>query len=319
MLPPLSYNEGFNYFRFSCYLLFTVNSQSIDSIITTASLYNNIKILSSDSLQGRGTGTQGEHKAAVFIADKFRKAGLSVSAGNDGYFQHFYIQSGKYRTYAKNVIGVLPGTTVSEKIIIICAHYDHLGSGRAPYGAVTKDFNDTIFNGANDNASGVAVLIEMAKYYAAIRENKYTILFIAFSAEEWGLVGSKYLSKNMEKSLLKAVINFDMLGRRLNEIEKSCMVIGEDAGKKIRLLNSSLLPRAAFFIRDQFPLQNLNTRMDHASFSFCKNAFSFTTASDKDEFYHYPDDEINTIDFDFLTQTTKNIAVACRAFINKLK
>ena len=295
-----------------------VLSQSIDSIITTTSLYNNIKILSSDSLKGRKTGTQGADDAAVFIANKFRKAGLLISAGNDGYFQHFFIQSQEKRTYTKNVIGVLPGTTASEKIIIICAHYDHLGSGINPYGAVTTEFNDTIYNGANDNASGVAVLIEMAKYYAAIRENKYTIVFIAFSAEEWGLVGSRYLSQNMDKKLLKAVINFDMLGRPFNEKEKSCMVIGADADKKIRLLNSSLLPGTAFFIRDQFPLQHLDERMDHASFSFCKNAFSITAATDKDEFYHSPDDEISTIDFDFLTQTAKNIAVACGVFINQL-
>lgn len=298
--------------------VYTVHSQPIDSIITTSSLYNNIQILSSDSLQGRGTGTQGEHNAAVFIADKFRKAGLSFSAGNDSYFQHFFIQSGGKRSYTKNVIGILPGTTTSEEVIIMCAHYDHLGSGIAPYGAVTTDFKDTIFNGANDNASGVAVLMEIANYYAAIRENKYTILFIAFSAEELGLIGSKYLSENMDKKLLKGVINFDMLGRPFNKKQKSCMVIGADANKIIRLLNSNLLPGAHFFVRDQFPLQHLNERMDHSSFSFCKNAFSITAATDNDEFYHSPHDEINTLDFGFLTQTTKNIAIACKALINKL-
>ncbi len=298
--------------------IYTVHSQSIDSIITTSSLYNNIKILSSDSLQGRSTGTLGEHNAAVFIADKFRKAGLNFSAGNDGYFQHFYIQSRNKRTYAKNVIGVLPGTTPSDNIIIICAHYDHLGSGIGAYGAVKTDFKDFIFNGANDNASGVAVLIELAKYYAAIGENKYTIVFIAFSAEELGMVGSRYLSENINKKLLKAVINFDMLGRPFNKKEQSCMVIGADADNKIRLLNSNLGLGTDFFIRDQFPFQHLNERMDHSSFSFCKNAFSITAATDNDEFYHSPHDEINTLDFDFLTVTTKNIAIACRALINKL-
>jgi Peptidase family M28 len=101
----------------------------------------------------------------------------------------------------------------------------------------------------------------------------------------------------------------------MSQRNEKCMVISNNSSSIIKKLNRNLKTTKKYFIEDQYPLENMNSRSDHASFTKCKNAFTLISTSPKDEFYHAPGDTIDTIDFPFLLKTTLNIAEACRVFI----
>ncbi len=299
------------------FFFFTANSQTalIDSIITRESLTYSISALANDSMQGRPTGTAEAKNAATFIAEQFQKAGLKPVAGNDHFFSYYPL---KYSVGNKiipvnaiNVIGAIRGNESPDTSIIFSAHYDHLGLKKF----IRKDTGDSIYNGANDNASGVSVIIELAKYYTALKNNRYTLLFIAFSGEELGLLGSDYTSKHLDLSHVKTVINFDMVGRPIKDRGDHCMVIAEFSDPIIKKLNARLPKENKFFIYDQYPEEDLYERSDHYSFKEVKTSFSIICSSPYDEYYHTVEDEIGTIDFDFLLNAAKKIAIACEIFI----
>ncbi len=187
------------------------------------SLKDDVSFLASDELEGRQTGTDGEKAAADYIASRFENLGLS-SKGTSGYFQQFSfkpktdphqevnysVKDGDSTITGTNVIGFLDNK--AENTIIIGAHYDHLGYGAE--GSLYRGETKEIHNGADDNASGVAVLLSLAtKLKGSNPGNNY--LFMAFSGEEMGLLGSNYFTKNPTIDLSKAnyMINMDMVGR----------------------------------------------------------------------------------------------------------
>ncbi len=302
---------------FCIILCFTARSQSrlIDSIITKESLVFSLSTLAHDSMRGRYTAMPETKHAADFIAERFKKAGLMELEGADGFFDYYPLkyQLGNDTTLvqAVNVVAALKGKESPDTIVIFCAHYDHIGIKR-PLENADKD---SIFNGANDNASGVALLIELAKYYAAIKLNRYTLVFIAFSGEELGLLGSAHMAFSIDQSYIHAVLNFDMIGRPLNSFTKKCMVIAERPKPVIKKLNAQLYPKNGFFMDDMYPMENMFTRSDHYSFTKVANRIFFTATSPIDKYYHTVKDEVSTIDFNFLLTATKNIAHCCRIFL----
>jgi len=274
-----------------------------------------VAALAHDSMKGRFTGTPEAKKAAAFIAAQFEKAGLKPLAVNNGFFSYYplkYLVKGKTSLIeAINVLGAVEGNINADTIVILCAHYDHIGMERS----IWNNSNDSINNGANDNASGIALLIELAKYYTALKNNRYTLVFIAFSGEELGLHGSAHTASQIDQSLVHAVINIDMVGRPISKRYKKCMVITENNDDIIKKLNRQLYPEKNFFIEDAYPLESLFTRSDHYSFSKVKNRIFFTATPPKDEYYHTSGDEYKTIDFNFLLSTTKKIAIASKILI----
>lgn len=179
--------------------------------------------LSNDSLEGRQTGSKGEQKAAKYIAQRFEDLGLQPK-GTNGYFQEFSfkpktnphqkvsytIKDGDSTITGTNVVGFIDNK--AENTVIIGAHYDHLGYGAE--GSLYRGETKQIHNGADDNASGVGVLLNLAqKLKDSNKSNNY--LFITFSGEEMGLLGSNYYAKNPTVSNDKAnyMINMDMVGR----------------------------------------------------------------------------------------------------------
>lgn len=168
--------------------------------------------LSGHRLKGRGPGTGELDQAAEFIARKFREAGL-IPAGDagDSYFQTWEekgIGNPEPKLVLKNVVGVIPGTKPewSDQNIVIGAHYDHLG----------LDFRGEILHGADDNASGISVLIELAKVLGKVLKPERSVVFIAFTGEEAGRKGSKYYidsEKRYPAAKCIGMLNLDTVGR----------------------------------------------------------------------------------------------------------
>jgi Zn-dependent M28 family amino/carboxypeptidase len=206
-------------------LFFTISSNAQNSI-NTETFYKHDKYLSSDKMEGRFPGTKGNNDAASYIKKYFKKHGLKEF--NKSYYQPFkvFVKEGINKVKSdsvttQNVVGYMEGSDekLKNEFIIIGAHYDHWGWGGAGSSSKKKEAVE-IHNGADDNASGVAALLcileELSK--SSIKP-KRSIIFISFSGEEEGLVGSKYFVSHLpiEKSAVKVMLNMDMVGRLNNE------------------------------------------------------------------------------------------------------
>lgn len=163
-------------------------------------LLKDVKTLSSDTYEGRKTGTKGGELAKNYIGKRFKEIGLKSFPLLNSYQQAFTFPGiDDPKINGKNVIGYIPGRSAS--IIVISAHYDHLGV-----------INGKIFNGADDNASGVAGLLKIAAHYAKNKPN-YTLIFAAFDAEEFGRKGSAYFVNHLPVDIkrIKLNLNLDMI------------------------------------------------------------------------------------------------------------
>ena len=187
-----------------------------------------VAFLADDKLEGRQTGTQGEAKASEYLISRFKEIGLQTKGTKD-FLQPFSFKPKtdphKEVEFTKNADSTITGNNVmgyidnnAETTIVIGAHYDHLGYGGE--GSLYREKEKAIHNGADDNASGVAVLLNLADRLkvknskAEIKDNN-NYLFIAFSGEEMGLLGSNYFSKNptIDAQSINYMINMDMVGR----------------------------------------------------------------------------------------------------------
>ena len=198
--------------------------------IRPSDIQTHITFLASDELAGRETGTAGEAKAAGYIADHFKRFGLRPAGNENTYFQEFRIDMSTLNNphrgdtsrsgvtfpdeerVTRNVVAAIEGTEDPGTYIILGAHYDHLGTGK--FGSLYNRDTTSIHNGADDNASGTAGLLELAHYFSNNPPQR-SLLFIAFSGEEMGLLGSAHYAENptipLDQSI--AMINMDMIGR----------------------------------------------------------------------------------------------------------
>jgi hypothetical protein len=179
-----------------------------------------VRFLADDRQEGRGVGTQGLARAGTYVRDAFVRAGLAAS------FQNFVIpadapavlHTALAGTPTRNVVAIIPGTskTLRAEVVVVGAHYDHLGMGG--FGALDPDSTGRVHNGADDNASGTAALLEIGRLLAHRRPAR-TIVLVAFSGEELGTLGSSYyvhhpLVEPIDS--LYAMLNLDMVGRLRN-------------------------------------------------------------------------------------------------------
>ena len=166
-------------------------------------LRSSVDFLSSDVLKGRKTATQGELVAAQFIRSKFIEAGIKP------YFNTYFDTFESTRFKGVNVVGFIEGSDpeLKDEIVLLGAHYDHIGLG-------PKVKNDSIANGANDNASGTAAVLAIANRLARLGTNKRSVIVALFSGEEKGLLGSKALAKKIkaQNTDLYTMLNFEMIG-----------------------------------------------------------------------------------------------------------
>ncbi len=203
----------------------TANAQSTNRADkkSLCRIKKSVSFLANDKLEGRRTGTAGEKLAYEYISKKFKKAGLLPYGDAGTYLQAFEASSKEKRT-GHNVVGYIDNKATST--IVLGAHFDHLGYGEDK-NSMYSGSTPMIHNGADDNASGTASLIELAKWLKKSNLKKYNYLLIAFSGEELGLFGSKYFTEHATIPIksVNYMINMDMVGR-LNDSSRSITVGG---------------------------------------------------------------------------------------------
>lgn len=216
-----------------CFLVL-LPSKALFAQIHQDNLKKHIYYLADDKMKGRATGSKEVQKAAKYIEKHFKKYKLTPK-GEKGYRQSFTAKVSRVVVPdslrpADNIIGFLDNG--APYTIVIGAHYDHLGHGTFG-GSRDSTHIGQIHNGADDNASGVAGLLELARHYATNSEKEpFNLLFIAFGAEELGLLGSKYWTENPTLPLDKIhwMLNMDMIGRY--NPENGLAVIGYGTSSK---------------------------------------------------------------------------------------
>ncbi|MFB9075839.1 M20/M25/M40 family metallo-hydrolase [Flavobacterium procerum] len=263
--------------------------------------YKHDKFLSSDKLEGRFPGTKGNNEAAAYIRKNFEKYGLKKFSNN--YYQPFKLfvkpdinkmKSDSVST--QNVVGFLEGSDekLKNEYIVIGAHYDHWGWGGKGSGSKKKEAF-AIHNGADDNASGVAALLCILEELSKPENKpKRSVIFVSFSGEEEGLLGSKYFVNHLPvpKEAVKVMLNMDMVGRLNNE-------------KQLYMGGAGTFPEGVELMKKLGENSGLNPVVhagevggsDHVSFYKEKiSVIGFHTGGH--EQYHTPDDDIDLINFE---------------------
>ncbi|WP_257658671.1 M20/M25/M40 family metallo-hydrolase [Parapedobacter lycopersici] len=209
-----------------------------------------------------------------------------------------------------NLIGVLPGKSLKDEYVIFSAHYDHIGI-LEPVG------QDSIANGADDDASGVSAVISLANYYKRAGDNERTLLFVAFTAEELGLVGSTYFAQQLNADEVVAMINMEMIGKGSRFGPNALYVTGYDRSDLAALMQRQVNGTGFTFHPDPYPDQNLFYRSDNASLAAAGvPAHSFSTVQiEKDTFYHTVHDEVETLDMENIISSIKAIALGARGLV----
>ena len=279
---------------------------SDESLLT--SFKKDIGFLAADERGGRAIGTEGEQQAAEYLAEEFDKLGLQPR-GTDGFFQEFTV-SKPSNPHEEAVIGTdgagITGRNViayldkkAEKTIVIGAHFDHLGMGGQ--GSLHRG-DSAIHNGADDNASGTAALLALAKIfkYETLKSN---LLFVAFSGEENGLWGSNYFVKNptLDLKTINYMINMDMVGR-LNE-EKSLAIYGVGTSPSFSKVLDPINADSLKLV----PSESGVGPSDHTSFYLQDlPVLHFFTGQHAD--YHKPSDDADKINYEGLVQVVRYIS-----------
>jgi len=289
------------------FLLFlaSVLSCKNESKVVDNKIKEDVAFLADDKLEGRQTGTRGETLAAKYLVERFRTIGLQPK-GTEGYLQSFSFKPKtdphgevKFTTNAdstitgNNIIGFIDNNAKST--ILIGAHYDHLGFGGE--GSLYRENDKAVHNGADDNASGVAVMLNLAsrikiKNDQAEIKDKNNYLFMAFSGEEMGLLGSNYFSKNptIDAESINYMINMDMVGRM--KADSTLAVYGTGT--------SPIFKQTLKSNNDKFKLVENESGVgpsDHTSFYLIDiPVLHFFTGQHED--YHKPGDDSEKLNYD---------------------
>jgi len=278
--------------------------QNIDS----STVRNHLYTLASDEMEGRKTGTPGIEKAAQYIEGEFKRIGLKTYDSLTSYRQNF-----EQRNLSMfNIIGVLEGKSKKDEYVVISAHYDHLGIRK------TENQTDSIYNGADDDASGTAAVLTLAEYFSKKGGNERTIVFVAFTGEEMGLLGSTHFGKNVDASKYIAGINIEMIGKDSKFGPKTAWLTGFDRSDFGKIIQKNLEGTGYVLHPDPYLRLNLFFRSDNASLArlgIPSHTFS-TGPIDTDPHYHKASDEATTLKVSNITGTIKAIALGTESIIN---
>ncbi|MEG0518904.1 MAG: M28 family peptidase [Bacteroidales bacterium] len=263
------------------------------SKINKKKLHTTIAVLSSDSLGGRASGSGYDLKAARYIEKQLTAMGYKPLYGNSGLIE-FKFKTRKGEAISYNIVMVAkPKKQLTDKYILMGAHYDHLG-------IVEKGGEKTLYPGANDNASGIASLLEIARNLNNRKLHHNTII-AAFGGEEIGLVGSRALSVQLSKDSipLKFMLNLEMTGTL--DSSRNVEVLGADTFDMATVIKNTPNPAKL----NLHPIKATTHTSDHFSFlQQCPVAVFATTGA---KYYHHPLDNLASINLSGLHQLTTYI------------
>lgn len=289
------------YFTLSILLTFLITSLFAQQSLQER-LERHVHILASDSLEGRGLGTEGRVKALDYIENQMREIGLQPFQG-DSYLQHFDFKVSLVQLKGQNVVGMIPGTdpNMKDEVIVIGAHFDHLGYQKTSSG--TK----IIFPGADDNASGVAGVLEMARLILSSGQMpKRTLVFIAFDAEESGLIGADNFvkaDKPFPNEAIKAMFSLDMIGM-LSTVNSLELKGWRTLANSDDLLNAAL-ERNSIDIKGTTPI--IERRTDTWPFGSRGIPAIYVNTGLKSP-YHQPEDTADLLDYQGMAKITQFLA-----------
>jgi hypothetical protein len=306
----------------------TAAAPAPSAVITESEVRRLLGALSDDSLEGRMTGSRGSARAATIIAAEMRRIGLEP-AGDSGYFQRVpvgLVGSGRTarprlfdsfaaldslplqrRPSAVNVIGVLRGADprVRDSVVLIDAHYDHLGIGTPVNG-------DSIYNGADDDASGVVAVLEIARALAAGPQPRRTVVFAATTGEEVGLLGTRWYLQHPVVPIpqMSANLEIEMIGR------PDSLAGGPGRGWLTGFERSTMGPAFAAaglaIGPDRRPAEHFFERSDNIAFARRGVPAHTLSSFNMHDDYHRPSDDLAHVDIAHMTALIRAGAAAAR-------
>ena len=292
--------------------------------ITEVDVRRILSALAHDSMEGRRTGTAGANRAAAFIASEMKAIGLAP-AGDSAYHQKVpFVAAGTRirlleslsaldtipeaaRLIGYNIIGVIPGTDAAlrDQIVVIGAHYDHEGIGAPVNG-------DSIFNGADDDASGVTAVLEIARAIAAGPAPKRTMVFMTTTGEEQGILGTQWYVRHPAFPIAQMVadMEIEMIGRPDSMAGGSgkAWLTGFDRSTMGDILKSANVP----IVPDPYPAQRFFERSDNIVFARMGIPAHTLSSYNMHTDYHTPSDDVDKIDFAHMTSVIRAAATAAR-------
>lgn len=293
--------------------------------ITIGDLKKHLTVIASDEMEGRNTGEPGQKKAAQYLESFYKKANIPFPKGATSYFQkipsRYFLKGFSPRLGdSENVWAFIEGSEKPEEVLVISAHYDHVGKK-----------NGEVYNGADDNGSGTSSILEIAEAFALAKKNgagpKRSILFLHVTGEEHGLHGSRFYTENPLFPLANTIadLNVDMVGRRddlhpntnnyiyligSDRLSTDLHNISEEANKKYTQLELDYKYNA-----EDDP-NRFYYRSDH--YNFAKNGipslFYFNGTHDD---YHQPTDDVSKIEFDALQKRVQLIFATAWELANR--
>jgi len=257
------------------------------------------KRLKDNNSRGRIVEKQNQTAAAIFILGEPDAANYKVS------FSNMIEELPLF-----NVAGMLPGRSKPKELVLISAHYDHLG--------IVKEVDgDAIANGADDDASGTTAVISLAKYYKKLNNNERTLIFVAFTAEEVGGFGARHFSSLLNPDDVVAMFNIEMIGKESKFGENAAFITGYEKSDFGEILQKNLAGTDFKFYPDPYPTQNLFYRSDNATLAALGvPAHTISTDQiDTDKFYHTVNDEFETLEVSNIHATIQAIALSARSIV----
>lgn len=282
--------------------LFTIGCtvQQKQVILDTEQLIEDLRVISSDEMEGRRAGTEGNRKAREYLVQRFEEEGAQPFQNSYKHKFTFTNRSGEEMT-GVNVIGEVQGK--SDSVIVITAHYDHLG---------IRD--SLIYNGADDDASGTAALLAYIDYFSQIQPN-HSLVFAAFDAEEMGLQGARAFVEDsvfMERVVMN--INLDMISQSdKNELYASGTYHHPELKPVLENIETGEVKLLFGHDRPDQGYDDWTNASDHAAFHSKRKKFIYFGVEDH-EHYHQHTDEFETIPQEFYKSSVRTILNAILAF-----
>ncbi|MDQ8003827.1 MAG: M20/M25/M40 family metallo-hydrolase [Pedobacter sp.] len=241
-----------------------------------------------------------KNPAVVFVLDKENASTFTIELKNSVTKMPLF-----------NVAGVIPGKSKAKELVIFSGHYDHMG-------IVAPKNGDSIMNGADDDASGTSAVIALAKYYKKLNKNERTLIFVAFTGEEMGMLGSKYFSEQLNPDEVVAMFNIEMIGKDSKFGKNTAFITGYDKSDLGTILQKNLQGTEFMFHPDPYKEQQLFYRSDNATLAALGvPAHTISTDQiDSDPHYHQVTDEYKTLDVENILSTIKAIAKSAVSIIS---